>query len=120
MKYDLEKRTTDFSKTIIRHLKSYKDRLSQPLINQLVRSATSIGANYREANAASSKKDFRNKIAICRKEVQETKYWLELLAEAHEDRKEELKKIWSEAQELSLIFNKIYHTLKETKSKLNH
>lgn len=75
MKYDLEDRTKNFSKEIIDLLlKIRKNEINRNIISQLIRSATSVGANYNEANAASSKKDFRNKIFICRKEIQETKY----------------------------------------------
>ena len=88
------------------------DVISGPLINQLVRSGTSIGANYMEANAASSRKDFANKIFICKKEAQETKHWLRMLAKCLPDRKEELRKLWSEVQELTLIFQKITSTLR--------
>ena len=66
MKFDLEDRTRKFSKEIIRFLKEVKPNyINQSIISQLVRSATSVGANYSEANAASSKKDFTNKIFIC-------------------------------------------------------
>ena len=81
------------------------------MIDQLLRSATSVGANYREANGASSKKDFKNKISLCRKEIQETEYWLELLAESNPKEREEIKRLWSEAHELTLIFNKIWSSL---------
>lgn len=75
--YNLEERTTVFSCAIIDFLKNIqKDVISIPLTSQLIRSATSIGANYCEANGASSKKDFRNKIYICKKEAKETMYWL--------------------------------------------
>lgn len=75
--YDLEERTAKFGESIIRFCRILnKDAVSLPLITQLVRSATSIGANYMEANSASSKKDFTNKIFICKKESQETKHWL--------------------------------------------
>ncbi len=108
MRYDLEERTSKFSKEIIIFLRSLKKNIiNQDIIKQLVRSATSVGANYREANGASSKKDFKNKIFICRKEVQETKYWLELLATACPEEKANLRKLWKEAHELTLIFNKI-------------
>lgn len=108
MKYDLNERTTNFSKQIINFLKKIKsDNLSSIIINQLFRSATSIGANYREANNASSKKDFANKCFICKKEAQETKYWIELLAEIKSNNIEELRVLWQEAHELTLIFNKI-------------
>ena len=71
-----------------------------------------MGANYSEANAASSKKDFTNKIFICRKEIQETKYWLELLAESNPEFKDKLRGLWKESHELTLIFNKISTTLR--------
>lgn len=112
MKYNLEERTKKFSKEIIKFLlKIRKSKLNENIISQLVRSATSVGANYCEANGASSKKDFKNKIFICRKEIQETKYWIELLATSNPEEKEILKNFWKEAHELTLIFNKISSTL---------
>ena len=114
MNYDLEDRTKRFSKGIINLLKKIrKDEINRNIISQLIRSAASIGANYCEANNASSKKDFRNKIFICKKEIQETKYWLELLAESNPENKEELRKLWQEVHEFTLIFNKISKSLKE-------
>lgn len=110
--YDLEERTAKFGEEIIvlcREVK--KDSVNVPIINQLVRSATSIGANYCEANNASSKKDFRNKIFICKKEAQETKYWLRMMAKAVAEKKEKLKELWKECQELTLIFQKICSSL---------
>ncbi len=113
MTYDLEKRTTNFSKDVINYCKKIKiTPLNSNILSQLLRSATSVGANYREANASSSKNDFRNKIHISRKEIQETEYWLELCAEINSEHKEGLRKIWKEAHELSLIFNKISSSLK--------
>jgi len=104
MKYDLEGRTKKFSKEIIVFLKRIKKSdLNRSLISQLVRSATSVGANYCEANGASSKKDFRNKIFICRKEIQETLYWIELLAESNPEEKETLKGLWKETKELNFV-----------------
>lgn len=107
-KYDLEERTVKFGEDCICFCKSLKrDIITTPLISQIVRSATSVGANYMEASAASSKKDFINKIFICRKEVQETKHWLRMIAVSAEDRKSEIRVLWKEAQELTLIFSKI-------------
>lgn len=107
-KYDLEERTAKFGEGVIRFCRAIKeDSVSKPLISQLIRSATSIGANYMEANAASSKRDFKNKIHICKKEAQETKHWLRMFAQCVLDKKEELRKLWQEAQELTLIFGKI-------------
>ncbi|MGE3278404.1 MAG: four helix bundle protein [Candidatus Altimarinota bacterium] len=111
-KYDLEARTIAFGEDVIELCKSTKqDAISSKIIGQLVRSATSIGANYMEANGASSKKDFRNKIFICKKEAQETKYWLVMLKKCEPLRGENIKKLWKEAQELTLIFQKITSTL---------
>ena len=112
MNYDLEERTKNFSKSVIELLmKIRSNEINRNLTSQLVRSATSVGANYCEANGASSRKDFKNKIFICRKEIQETKYWIELVAKANPETKDELRKIWQEAHELTLIFNKISTTL---------
>jgi four helix bundle protein len=114
MNYDLEARTKQFSKEVIKLLREIKkDEINRSLISQLIRSATSIGANYCEANNASSKKDFRNKIFICKKEIQETKYWLEIIAESNPEYKKELRNLWRETHEFTLIFNKISKSLKE-------
>ncbi|PIP87311.1 four helix bundle protein [Candidatus Campbellbacteria bacterium CG22_combo_CG10-13_8_21_14_all_36_13] len=111
--YDLEERTAKFGENVIIFCKGLKqDPINKPIINQLIRSATSIGANYMEANGASSKKDFRNKIHICKKEAQETKHWLRMLNTAISDNGDEIKELWKECQELTLIFGKIVSTLK--------
>lgn len=114
-KYDLEDRTVIFSSEIIKLCQSVKeDNITRPIVNQLVRSGTSVGANYCEANNASSKKDFRNKIFICKKEAQETKYWLRILSSCCPEKIEELRKLWKETQELTMIFQKIVNTLNES------
>ena len=111
--YDLEERTAKFGENIIEFCKSIKqDAITKPIIIQLVRSGTSIGANYMEANSASSKKDFKNKIYICKKESQETKHWLRMIAKCIPERKENIRKLWKECQELTLIFEKIVSKLK--------
>lgn len=113
MQYDLEDRTKLFSKKVINLLmRIKKNSLNESMILQLIRSATSVGANYCEANGATSRKDFKNKIYICRKEIQETKYWIELIAEINKEEIEELRLLWKEAHELTLIFNKISTSLK--------
>ena len=113
MNYDLEERTRLFSKNIIKFLRIIKkDEINKNIISQLIRSATSVGANYCEANGASSRRDFKNKIYICKKEIQETKYWIEMMAESNPEQKEKLRKLWQEAHELTLIFNKIASSLK--------
>jgi four helix bundle protein len=112
--YDLEDRTAKFGENIIEFCKSIKqDAISKPLIGQLIRSSTSIGANYMEANAASSKQDFKNKIFICKKESQETKHWLRMMAKSNPEKTEEIRKLWKECQELTLIFGKIVSSLRK-------
>jgi four helix bundle protein len=108
MNYDLEERAAKFGEDVINFSKTVSNNnINRPLINQLIRSATSVGANYMEANQASSKKDFRHKIQICRKEANESKHWLRMIATANPDKKQETKKLWQEAHELTLIFAKI-------------
>ncbi|HRT84604.1 MAG TPA: four helix bundle protein [Bacteroidales bacterium] len=112
--YDLEERTAKFGEDIIEFCKTLqKNIINRPLIDQLVRAGTSIGANYSEANSASSKKDFRNKIYICKKESNETRYWLRMILKNNEDRKENIEALQKEAQEFILIFGKIVSTLKK-------
>lgn len=111
--YDLEERTAKFGERIIAFCRSVKsDKLSDPILNQLIRSGTSVGANYMEANGASSKKDFQNKIFICKKEVQETKHWLRMIKGFLPEKAEDVESLWKEAQELTLIFQKIGSSLK--------
>ena len=110
--YNLEERTAKFGEDIIDLCKTIEQNaITKPIINQLIRSGTSIGANYMEANGASSRKDFKNKIFICKKEAQETKHWLRMLARCLPERKEEIKLLWKECQELTLIFQKIISSL---------
>lgn len=111
-KFNLEDRTASFGEAVIKFCRDVKqDIVSKPIINQLVRSGTSVGANYCEANGASSKKDFKNKIHICKKEIQETKHWLRMIVASNPDIKDSARNLWQEAQELTLIFQKIINTL---------
>jgi four helix bundle protein len=110
-KYDLEERAAVFSERVIDFaLTIQRNPVTVPLISQLIKSATSIGANYCEANNAESKRDFRHKIGICRKEALETKYWFRMLARAAPTCKAPARPLWQEAKELNLIFSKIWHT----------
>jgi four helix bundle protein len=111
-KYDLIERTTKFAKNIIIFAnKIPKSIVNNPIISQLVRAGTSVGANYREADDAESRTDFRHKIAICKKEARETKYWLEMVGEAAPSLNEKTKPLAAEAKELNLIFNAIINSL---------
>lgn len=106
-KFDLEKRTLQFSKNIIELIKSIPfSIIDRRLCDQLIRSSTSIGANYREANETKTYKDFRNRIRITKKEAKETIYWLELLH--YSTQKSEIKELINESKELIKIFYTIY------------
>ena len=107
-KYNLIERTANFWESIIDFLKTLPNNtITRPLISQLIRSSTSIGANYMEADCADSKKDFRHKIVICKKEAKETLHWLRMLARAEQNQKEKCRKFYKEAHELVLIFSAI-------------
>jgi four helix bundle protein len=107
-KYDLEERLAKFAEDIIDFVRTIeKDSVNRRIIDQLVGSAGSSGANYCEATEAESKKDFIHKIGISKKELKETKHWLRLLAKANPDKSDELRIFWKEASELVLIFAKI-------------
>jgi len=113
--YDLEERTGQFGEAVIAFAKRIPITLvTESLIPQLVRSGTSVGANYCEADNAGSKKEFRYRISICKRESRETKHWLRMIAAAVPELKDEARKLWREAQELNLIFSAIY------RSKKNH
>jgi four helix bundle protein len=105
-KYDLEERTSKFGANVISFAKTIpKNPVTLPLISQLVRAGTSVGANYCEADNACSKRDFVNKIGICKKESRESNYWLRMIAKAEEATKSDLWQcLVKESQELNLIF----------------
>ena len=108
---ELEERASSFAEITIDFCRSLTlDAVNDPLVRQLVRSATSIGANYCEADEAESKKDFRHKIALCRKESRETKYWLRLIAKAAPTHAPQARKLWCEAKQIHLIFCAIVRT----------
>jgi four helix bundle protein len=106
--YDLEERTGRFGEVIIEFVKTLeRNEINRPLIGQLVEAGTSVGANYMEADGAESKKDFRYKIGICKKESKETKHWLRMIRKANPHKAVECNKLWQEAHELTLIFSSI-------------
>jgi four helix bundle protein len=112
--YDLEKRLTVFSKKLVLYIKNmYINDINKNIVNQVLRSWTSIGANYCEANWSSSKRDFANKIYICKKEAKETVYRLELLLEITTTSRKELEILFKESYEIACIFNKIAQNFKK-------
>ena len=107
-KYDLAERTAVFGENVIDFAKSLPDTpINRPLISQLIRSGTSIGANYMEADAAESRKDFEHKLGISRKESKETMHWFRMIAKANPVRQQECRILWKESQELVWIFSSI-------------
>ena len=108
-RFDLEERTAKFGEAVIRFCKTVQHTaITEPLIRQIVKSATSVGANYCEADDAISKKEFRQKIGTCKKEARETKHWCRMIAAAEPAHAEKPRELWREAHELHLIFAKIY------------
>lgn len=108
---DLRDRTLSFSKDVIRYAKTIKFGItSQPIINQLVKSSTSVGANFIEAKNAGSNRDFLNKVYISKKEASETLYWLRICEEFGATT--ELKQLQDECQKIILILQKIVNKMR--------
>jgi four helix bundle protein len=107
--YDLPERSAAFGEAAIRFARSLpRDVIMSPLLSQVVRSSTSIGANYAEADGAESRKDFKHRIAICKREARETMHWMRMLASACPESADACRRLWQEAHELLLIFSTIY------------
>lgn len=108
LKFDLEERTAKFGESVILFTKTMPINIyTESLIKQLIKSATSIGANYMEANGCDSKRDFKNKISLCKKEAKETTHWIRMFSITIPNNKDELRRLWTEAHELVLIFSAI-------------
>lgn len=113
-KYDLEERLAKFGEEIIDFVRAVNhDTVNRRIIEQLVGSTGSSGANYCEATEAESKKDFIHKIGIVKKELKESKHWLRLLARSNSEHTDKIRKFWQEAHELLLIFSKISRSSKD-------
>ena len=113
MNKDLECRTKRFALSIIEFTSALPRRREvDVLARQLLRGATSIGANYREANRGVSCADFANKIGTVQKEAAETQYWIELLAESGLDETDVGERLHKESSELLTIFTAIGKKLK--------
>jgi four helix bundle protein len=107
-RYDLEDRTLKFAKECIALCKLLiRDTINIELIGQLIRASGSVGANYREANDSTTKKDFYHRIGICRREAKESKYWLELILHSNCKFSERIEPLTDEALQLARIFASI-------------
>jgi four helix bundle protein len=109
--YDLEERTARFGEAVIDFVKQIpQDAVTSRLISQLVGAATSVGANYVEADDAVSKKEFLKNIGTCRKEAREAKHFLRMTVRAVPELKPQARTLWLEAKELNLIFSKVWRS----------
>src|SRR5207249_8492955 len=114
MEKDLEQRTKRFALAVLEFASSLpRNQAADVLVRQLLRSATSIGANYREANRGVSRADFANKIGTVQKEAAETQYWLELLIESNLCPNQAPASLQEESSELLAIFTSIGKKLKQ-------
>ncbi len=108
---ELEQRFLNFGVNVIKLTQQYREALPFSVIDQVIRSSTSVGANYSEAQNASSRADFRNKIFIAKKEASESRYWLRIITELTDELATD--KYLKETQEILLILQKIVNTLRE-------
>jgi four helix bundle protein len=107
--FDLEGRTAKFGESVIQFCQQLPfNAISRPFISQVVRSAGSVGANYCEADESPTRKEFRYRISLCRRESRETKHWLRMLVAALPEAKEPARVLWKEADELVRIFATIH------------
>jgi len=114
-KPDLKIRTKVFALRIIKlYVSLPKTTLAQVLGKQVLRSGTSVGANYREANRARSKLEFISKMGDCLKELDETAYWLELLVESNTVSYKSLSSLMDENNQLTAIFVSIINKAKSS------
>ncbi len=108
---ELESRFLAFGVNVIKSTQQFKNDLPFSVIDQVIRSSTSIGANYSEAQNASSRSDFKNKIYISKKEASETRYWLRIIYEL--TNQDLINELIDESQQILLILQKIINTLRE-------
>ncbi len=112
--YDLEERTARFGEAVILFAKQVQvNPVTMPLISQVVRAATSVGANYCEADEADTGKEFRYRIGLCKREAKETKFQTRMIVAAAPELREAGRPLWQEAKELTLIFAAILRNRKE-------
>lgn len=105
---DLIERCEMFGEAAIRLAKTIqRNPITTPLISQFIRSSTSLGANYSEAQNGLTRKEFFQRIGICQKEANETKHWIRMLVAADDGCRAEARVLWKEANELHLIFSAI-------------
>jgi four helix bundle protein len=106
--YNLEDRTLEFAKQVVDLIKELPRNIANlELSSQVIRSAGSVGANYREANDSLGKKDFAMRLKISRKEAKETYYWLQLVSHSNSSLKESIDPLLDECSQLIKILSTI-------------
>jgi four helix bundle protein len=109
--YDLCERCAQFGEAVIAFGKTIPvNVITSPLITQLIKAATSVGANFEEADDGESIRDFHHKVGICRKESRETKFFLRMIAAAVPALRDQAAELYQEAKELNLIFGSMRRT----------
>lgn len=110
--FDLEERTLLFAKRVIRMCRELPVNIvNDKLVSQIIRSAGSVGANYREANDALGRRDRLMRLRIARKEAKETHFWLELIIEANPDMSRRIEGLFQESVELKKILSAVISKL---------
>ena len=110
--FDLEGRCARFGEAVIGFaMRIPVNHVTTPLVHRLVRAGTSVEANYCEADGSGSKRDFKFKIGLCRRETRETKHWLRMVVAAESRLREDARSLWQEAKELNLNFGAIRRKL---------
>lgn len=119
--YDLEKRLERFALRVLRLVRSLP-RTKENLVygGQVLRSSSSMGANYAEATCATSKRDFTNDLNRVRKEAKESFFWLRLLSQANPEFGDRMKPLVNESEELFMIFNRAVKTSKDSLKAKTH
>ena len=113
--FDLEKRTTEFARFVIKLCQCLPENpINYRLIGQVVGSAGSVGANYREANDSLGKKDLIQRLRISRREAKESLHWLELILEANRKKEVEIISLMRENEELKNILSSIIAKLERS------
>jgi four helix bundle protein len=113
--FDLEKGTLEYARAVIRMCKELpRSPMNDRLVGQVVGSAGSIGADYREANDSLGKRDFLQRIRISRREAKESLYWLELISEANSDKENDIQTLMKETEELKKILSAIILKMEST------
>jgi four helix bundle protein len=113
----LDQELTQYAISVIKYVKEIEKEIPRSLADQIIRSATSVGANYTEAINGSSRADFKNKIFIAKKEASETKYWLNIIKELTSSPK--AQPLLDETQKFIMILQKTVNTMNSKTKKGN-